>query len=172
MLPGALIILLSACLHEDMAILAAGYFVVEHGMSPIAAAALTLSGMITNNLTLYWLGARSRGHPWVQRWLAGDRALRIRQRLERHLIMTLALSRLGQSMLTPALLGCGALHLPIQRVFPVVATTGAIYLGVMLTLVITLGQAVIREFNHWLWVLPAAIVLALSFTAIRRQISR
>ncbi len=172
MLPAALVVFLSACLHEDVAILAAGYLVLQHGMSPFAAAALAFAGMMANNLVLYWLGSSARGHPWVRRWLAGDLAVRIRRRLERHLVATLALSRLGQSMLTPALLGCGCLHLPLRRVLPAVAATAAVYLTVMLALVITLGQSAIREFGNWLWAVPILVVLFLAFLGLRRQVAR
>jgi len=96
----------------------------------------------------------------------------IRRRLERHLAVTLALSRLGQSMLTPALLGCGCLHIPLRRVLPVVAGTAAVYLTVMLALVIALGQSVIREFSNWLWGVPILAVLFLGFLGLRRQFAR
>jgi len=75
-------------------------------------------------------------------------------------------------MLTPALLGCGCLHIPLRRVLPVVAGTAAVYLTVMLALVIALGQSVIREFSNWLWGVPILAVLFLGFLGLRRQFAR
>lgn len=172
MIPAGLIVFLTACLHEDVAILTAAFFVVEQGMSPALAASLAYAGMLANNLTLYLLGASARRHGWVQRWLLGERAMRIRYRLERHLMTTLALSRLGQSMLTPALLGCGALHVPLRRVMPVVAVTAAIYLAGMLTLAIALGESVVRQAGNWAWVVPLALLVFAGLLIARRRIAR
>jgi membrane protein DedA with SNARE-associated domain len=172
MFPAGLMVFLTACLHEDVAILTAAYFVVEQGMSPALAASLAYAGMLANNLTLYTLGAHARRHAWIQRWLQGDRAVRIRHRLERHLITTLALSRLGQGMLTPALLGCGCLHVPLRRVVLVVAATAAIYLAVLLTLAVTLGERALREAGNWSWVVPLALVVFAGLLIARRRIAR
>jgi membrane protein DedA with SNARE-associated domain len=165
-------VFLTACLHEDVAILMAAFFVVEQGMSPALAASLAYAGMMANNLALYTLGAHARRHVWIQRWLQGDRAVQIRHRLERHLVTTLALSRLGQSMLTPALLGCGCLHVPLRRVMPVVAVTAATYLAVMLTLVIALGESVMQQVGNWAWVVPGALVVLAGLLIARRRIAR
>lgn len=172
MVPVGLIVFLTACLHEDLAIIVAAFFVVENGMSPALAASLAYAGMLANNLTLYSLGAHARRHAWVQRWLRGNRASRIRHRLERHLVTTLALSRLGQSMLTPALLGCGCLHVPLRRVMPVLAVTAATYLAVMLTLAIALGESAMQQVGNWAWVVPLALFVFAVLLIARRRIAR
>ncbi len=171
MLLTGLTVFLIACLHEDVAILTAAYFVVERGMPPWWAAALAYAGMMANNLALYTLGAHARRYRWVRRWLANDHAVRIRHRLERHLVITLALSRLGQSMLTPALLGCGFLHVPLRRVMPVVAVTAAIYLAVLLSLVIALGERVMQQVGEWVWVVPVVLVALVTVFIARRRIA-
>ncbi len=171
MLVTGLTVFLIACLHEDVAILTAAYFVVEQGMSPVLAAVLAYAGMLANNLALYTLGAHARRYRWVQHWLANDHAVRIRQRLERHLVITLALSRLGQSMLTPALLGCGFLHVPLRRVMPVVAVTAAIYLTALLSLVIALGERVLRQVGEWAWVVPVVLIVLVTVFIARWRIA-
>ena len=170
MLLTGLTVFLIACLHEDVAILTAAYFVVEQGMSPTVAAVLAYAGMLANNLVLYTLGAHARRYCWVQRWLANDHAARIRHRLERHLVITLTLSRLGQSMLTPALLGCGFLHVPLRRVMPIVALTAAIYLVTLLTLAIALGERVLRQVGEWAWVVPVVLIVLVTLFIARRRI--
>jgi membrane protein DedA with SNARE-associated domain len=162
-------VFLAACLHEDVAILMAAYFVVERGMSPVAAGLLAYAGMLANNLALYGVGAYARRHPRLQRWLTNRHAIVIRHRLERHLVLTLALSRLGQSMLTPALLGCGFLRIPLQRVLPVVALTAAIYLSALLTLVIALGERVMQHVGQWAWILPLALIALVTWVMARRR---
>lgn len=172
MAPAGLVVFPLACLHEDVAILAAAYFVVEQGVSPMLAAALVFAGMLANNLALYALGTHARRIAWVRRWLADERAVRIRNRLERRLMTTLALSRLGQGMLTPALLGCGCLHVPLRRVVPAVAATAAAYLTAMLALAIALGERVVQQVGDWAWVVPLVAVVCVGLLIARRSVAR
>ena len=172
MIAAPLAIFLLGCLHEDMAILAAGYFVVERGLSPWLAGGLAFGGLLFNNLLLYYLGMLLRDHPWMRRWLLNKHAPIIRRRLERHLVTTLTLARFGHSMLMPALVGCGSLRIPIQRVLPVIALTGAVYVAVLLTIVIVLGAAVMRNLGNWAWIVPVTLALGTAVWIIRRRFTR
>jgi membrane protein DedA with SNARE-associated domain len=167
-----LAIFLLGCLHEDVAILAAAYFVVEHGLSPWLAGGFAIGGLLVNNALLYFLGRLLRDHPWMRRWLLNKHAPIIRQRLERHLVTTLTLARFGHSLLMPALVGCGSLCIPIQRVLPVIALTWAAYVAVLLTIVIFLGAAVMRDLGNWAWLVPVTLALGLAVWIIRRRFAR
>lgn len=142
-----------------MAILAAGYFVVERGMSPWFTGVLAFGGQLVNNVLLYCVGMLLRGLPWMQKWLSNRHAPFIRQRLERHIVKALTIARFGHSMLMPALVGCGSLRIPIQRVLPLVAVSGAVYVAVLLTIVVVLGQAMMRELGNWAWGIPVLLVI-------------
>jgi membrane protein DedA with SNARE-associated domain len=172
MLPAPLAIFLLGCLHEDLAIVAAAYFVVEHGLSPWLAGGIAFGGMLINNLLLYCLGALLRGHPWMRRWLSHKHAPTIRQRLERNLTTTLSIARFGHSMLMPALVGCGSFRIPIQRVFLAVALTAAIYTAVMLPIVIVLGATVMRDLGNWAWMVLVALALGIVLWSVRRRFGR
>jgi len=167
-----LAIFLLGCLHEDVAILAAGYFVVERGLSPWLAGGFAFGGLLVNNLLLYYLGMRLRDHPWMRRWLLNKHAPIIRRRLERHLVTTLTLARFGHSMLMPALVGCGSLRIPIQRVLPIIAVTGAVYVAMLLTIVIILGAAVMRDLGNWTWLVPVALALGIAVYMLRWRFAR
>jgi membrane protein DedA with SNARE-associated domain len=167
-----LAIFLLGCLHEDVAILAAGYFVVERGMSPWIAGALAFGGQLVNNVLLYCVGMLLRDHPWMRRWLSNRQASIIRQRLERHLVKTLAIARFGHSMLMPALVGCGSLRIPIQRVLPLIAVTGAVYVGVLLTIVVVLGEAVMRQLGNWAWAVPVLLFVGAVVWIVRLRFAR
>lgn len=167
--PLGLIVFLSALVHEDVAILAAAFFIVERGMSPLLAFSVIFAGIVVNNLLLYGLGASTRRHPWVRRCLMSDFAVKLRRRLERHLVTTFALSRLGQGMLTSALLGCGWLHVPPARVAAIVIVTAAVYVPVMLAAAIWLGETVLRRFSEWAWIVPLALLIVIAtLLAVRR----
>ena len=172
MFAAPLAIFLLGCLHEDVAILAAAYFVVERGLSPWLAGGFAFGGLLINNVLLYYLGMLLRDHPWMRRWLLHKHAPIIRQRLERHLATTLTLARFGHSMLMPALVGCGSLRIPIQRVLPVIALTGAVYVAVLLTIVIVLGATVMRDLGNWAWIVPVALALGIVVYILRRRFAR
>ena len=172
MFAAPLAIFLLGCLHEDVAILAAGYFVVERGLSPWLAGGFAFGGLLLNNLLLYCLGMLLRDHPWMRRWLLNKHVPIIRRRLEQHLVTTLTLARFGHSMLMPALVGCGSLRIPIQRVLPVLALTGAVYVAVLLTIVIVLGAAVMRDLGNWAWLVPVTLALGMAVWIIRRRFTR
>ncbi|MEZ5501209.1 MAG: hypothetical protein R3E50_00630 [Halioglobus sp.] len=172
MLPAPLTIFLLGCLHEDVAIIAASYFVVEHGESPWLAGAVAFAGMLVNNLVLYGVGALLRNQPWMQRWTGNERASAIRRRLQRHLVATLTVARFGHSMLMPALVSCGSLRIPLQRVLPVVALSAAAYLSILLALVVVMGEAVMRDLVNWAWVVPVAVATGMALWYAHRRLVR
>lgn len=75
-------------------------------------------------------------------------------------------------MLTPAMLGCGCLRVPLRHVLPVVATTAAIYLTVMFTPAIALGESVVRQIGDWAWAAPLALAVFAALLIARRRIAR
>jgi membrane protein DedA with SNARE-associated domain len=172
LISGPLAIFLLGCLHEDVAILAAGFFVMERGMSPWIAGLLAFGGQLVNNVLLYCVGMLLREHPWMRRWLSNKYAVVIRQRLERHLVKTLTIARFGHSMLMPALVGCGSLRIPIQRVLPLIAVTGAVYVGVLLTIVVVLGEAVMRQLGNWAWAVPVLLFVGALAWIVRLRFVR
>lgn len=172
MFPAPLALFLLGCLHEDVAIITAGYFVVERGVSPWVAGGCALGGVLVNNLMLYYMGRLLRDHPWMRRWLLHRHAPIIRRHLEKRLLATFTLARLGHSILMPALVSCGSLRIPIQRVLPVIALTATAYVALLLTVVVVLGAAVMRDLGTWSWVVPVALALGIAIWVIRRRLAR
>jgi membrane protein DedA with SNARE-associated domain len=167
MFPAVLAIFLLGCLHEDLAILAAGYFAIEHGLSPWLVGGLAYGGMLVNNVLLYCLGVLLRKHSWMRRWMLNKHALTIRGRLEQHLAITLTVARFGHSILMPTLVACGSLRVPIQRVLPAIALSAALYLALLLTIVIMLGEAVMRDLGNWAWVVPMTLAVGVGLWIVR-----
>lgn len=172
MIAAPLSIFLLGCLHEDIAIVTAGYFVVERGLSPWLAGLLSFGGLLVNNVFLYYLGMLLRDNPWMQRWLLHKHGIVIRRHLERHMVKTLSLARLGHGMLTPALIGCGSLGIPMRRIFPALALTGAAYVAVMLTIVIVVGATMLRTLGYWAWLVPGILAVAVTVWIIRSRLER
>jgi membrane protein DedA with SNARE-associated domain len=161
---------MSAFVHEDLAILAAGFLVVERSMSPWLAGVTVFAGILINNLMWYGLGAGSRRWHWVRRRVSSRGVRRVLLRMMRHLVAAIAIARFGQGTLTPLLFGCGWLRLPAVRVVAVVSGTAAAYVSAMLAVVILFGEVVLRRFGEWAWVVPLALMLAIA-VLVRRVLA-
>jgi len=140
-MPGdALLLFVTAIVQEDVALLAAAYFIVERGMPPALAAASVYGGTLLGNLAIYSLGATAH----QRRWRIGERVARVRARLRRHWARTLLVCRLIPGLLWPTLLGCGWLGISLARFALVNALAAAIYVAVALTLLVMLGDMLVR----------------------------
>lgn len=144
MLGDGLLLFLTAMAQEDIAILTAGYFILERGMPPAVALAAVYTGALLGNLGVYGLGAAARRWRWTERWHIGERVARVRARLSRHWIPTVLLCRLTPGLLWPTLLGCGWLGIPFAGFALVNGVAAAIYLSATLTSIVTLGEGMVR----------------------------
>lgn len=131
----------TALLHEDVAILAAVFFITKQDL-PIANAALFLYlGIITNNCVIYSIGAAARRIPQWQRWLTGEKIERVRRHLAKGLLPALVLCRFIPGLLTPTLAVCGWLGVPFMRFLPAAAIAAALYMALLLTILTAIGKA-------------------------------
>ena len=143
MLGDGLLLFLTAMAQEDIALLTAAYFILEHGMPPVVAWSAVYAGALLGNIVIYGVGAAAHRWRWTERWHVGERVARVRERLAHHWIPTLLLCRLTPGLLWPTLLGCGWLGISLARFVIVNAAAAAVYLAVALTLIILLGGSVI-----------------------------
>jgi membrane protein DedA with SNARE-associated domain len=161
----ALLLFAAALLHEDVAILSAGFLATD-GHLPIGALyALVYAGVLSNNSAIYALGAAARRLPRLRRWLIEGNVEQLRRRLERGLLPALALCRFVPGVLTPTLLGCGWLGIPFSRFVVAAALAAGVYLALALSLVLVIGETVLRDANDNKWLLlPAlAVVVAIVY---------
>lgn len=136
-----LVLFLAAMAQEDIALVTAGYFILEHNMPPAVAFAMVGGGSWMGNLIVYGVGRLAHRARWLGRWHVDARVGRVRERLRRHWIVTVLLCRLTPGMVWPTMLGCGWFDIPPVRFAAVSAAAAAMYTALMLALVITLGAA-------------------------------
>ena len=152
---GVLLLFAAALLHEDVAIVSAGFLAAERQLPFGALYAVVYTGVMLNNGAMYALGATARRAPRLRRWLIGKNVDALHRHLDRGLLPALVLCRFVPGILTPTLLGCGWLGVSFLRFLAAAAFAAAAYLALALTLVIALGEAVLRD-NLWL-LLPVAV---------------
>jgi len=152
------VLFLTALLHEDVAIVTAAFFVVQQGLPLPFALAVVYVGVLANNALIYGLGKVARRLPKVRRLLVGERVERARRKLERHLVPAVLLCRLTPGLLYPTFLACGWLGIPFLRFAVLAAVAPAVYVPVMLMLVVTFGDIVLRYLISWAWPIVAIAV--------------
>lgn len=172
MLAPAFAVFAAALVHEDVALLTAAFLMHQHGLPPLLAFALIVGGIVGNSLALYGLGAATRHHGWVRRRLLGARVRAVGRQLERRLIATVLLARVGQGLAIPTMLGCGWLGVPLARVACAVVLAAIAYVAPMVTLAFVFGEQVITWLASagWIALALAAGVVGLLLWRARRTL--
>ncbi len=169
MLAPAAALFATAFVHEDVAVLAAVFIMHEHGMPPLLAFVLIVGGIIGNSLALYAVGAATRRHAWVRRWLRIGRVRLTARLLRRRLIATVVLARMGQGLAMPTMLGCGWLGVAPARVACAVVLAAVVYVTPMLTLAYLFGERVLEWLTHAGWFALALIAAGVALLLWRAR---
>ncbi len=164
-----LILFLTAFVHDDLAIVSAGYYVVERGVPAAIAAATVYLGIVVWAGILYGIGALARRLPTgAQRWLVGARLERAQRRAGQGLLLAVALCRVTPGLLLPTFLACGFFRVPFVRFALINAAAAALYVPLMLVLIITFGEIVQHRISEWVWLVPPGMLAVTAFVAARR----
>ncbi|HAH25144.1 MAG TPA: hypothetical protein DCL77_15535 [Prolixibacteraceae bacterium] len=145
-------------LHEDVAILAAAFSHVEHGMPLVFAYSTIFLGIITGDLMIYGLGHFSQRNAWLRSKLIGPKVERIKLWLENNLVRVLLLCRITPGLLFPTFVACGWFKIPFGRFALITTLSGVIYSSVVLTLIVVFGNLVLVHLDYWAWILMLTIV--------------
>lgn len=166
---GGLAIFFVALLHEDVALVTAGFFIAERGMPFGVALALVYGGVLTNNLSVYGIGVLAHRLPVAHRWLIGHRVERVGQLLRARAVPAVLFCRLAPGTLFLTFIGCGWFGVPFSRFAPAAAVAAAVYVSVMLSLVTAFGKVVLQRLSEGAWIVFAAVVVvAFVVLALRR----
>ncbi len=164
----AVALYLGTFLHEDVAILAGSFAVVEWGIPPSFALLPLFLGIVSGDVLLYGLGGVARRSSILRRLLIHGRIPSLRDWLDRNLIMTMTICRLVPGTVFPVFVACGWFGLSFRRFFMTTLISSFIYAAAMLTLATTVGEAVIVSIGEMGWIVLAGIlVLATVFGVFR-----
>lgn len=156
---GAVIFFLTF-IHEDAAILAAGFSKVEHGLPLLYAYVPVYLGIVVGDVIIYGLGRFAQSNKWLRTKIIGPKVERIKDWLHTHLVRVLVVCRLTPGLLFPTFVACGWFKVPFWRFASVSIIAGAVYSSIVLTIVILFGDLVLFHLGYWAWGIVAAIVLA------------
>lgn len=146
-------------IHEDMAILAAGFSKVEHGLPLLFAYVPIYLGIVIGDIGIYGLGRLAQSNKWLKSKIIGPKVERINKWLNTHLVRVLVVCRLTPGLLFPTFVACGWFKIPFWRFATVSIIAGAVYSSIVLTIVIIFGDLVLFNLGYWAWGSLALIVI-------------
>lgn len=156
----SIVIFFLTFVHEDAAILAAGFSKVEHGLPLLFAYVPVYLGIVVGDILIYWMGRTAQTNKWLRSKIIGPKVERIRLWLETHLVRVLVICRLTPGLLFPTFVACGWFKIPFWRFATVSIIAGAVYSSIVLTIIILFGNMVLFHLGYWAWGALALIVVA------------
>jgi membrane protein DedA with SNARE-associated domain len=146
-------------LHEDAAIVAAGFSKVETGLPLLWAYLPVYTGIVAGDVLIYGLGRLAQTNRWLKSKIIGPKVERVDLWLKSHLVRVLVVCRLTPGLLFPTFVACGWFKIPFWRFATVSILAGAVYSSIVLTIVILFGDLVLFHLGYWAWGLLAAVVI-------------
>jgi membrane protein DedA with SNARE-associated domain len=160
----SIVIFFLTFLHEDAAILAAGFSKVENGLPLLFAYVPVYLGIVAGDVIIYWLGRLAQSSKWLKSKIIGPKVERVNLWLNDHLVRVLVVCRLTPGLIFPTFVACGWFKIPFWRFATVSIIAGAVYSSIVLTIVILFGNLVLFHLGYWAWGSLAVIVI---FFAVR-----
>ncbi len=155
----SIIIFFLTFIHEDAAILAAGFSKVEQGLPLLYAYIPVYLGIVAGDMLIYGLGRLAQANRWLKSKIIGPKVERVHLWLDNHLVRVLVLCRLTPGLLFPTFVACGWFKIPFWRFSMVSIIAGAVYSSIVLTIVVLFGDLVLFHLGYWAWGLLASIVI-------------
>ncbi len=155
----SIVIFFLTFIHEDAAILAAGFSKVEHGLPLLFAYVPVYLGIVAGDVVIYWLGRLAQSNRWLRTKIIGPKVERVKSWLNTHLVRVLVVCRLTPGLLFPTFVACGWFKVPFWRFATVSIVAGAVYSSIVLTIVILFGEVVLFHLGYWAWGTLALLVV-------------
>ena len=155
----SIVIFLLTFIHEDAAILAAGFSKVENGLPLLFAYVPVYLGIVAGDVIIYGLGRFAQTNKWLRSKIIGPKVERLKLWLNTHLVRVLVVCRLTPGLLFPTFVACGWFKVPFWRFTTVSIIAGAVYSSIVLTIVILFGNFVLFHLGYWAWGTVAVIVI-------------
>jgi membrane protein DedA with SNARE-associated domain len=152
--------------HEDLAIVAGAYIVVNDMMPAYLVACGIYGGIIASDFALYGLGAGARRLPWLNGF-ADKNVRRFSATLKRNIFGLVALCRVVPGVVFVAFVACGWARVPLARFTLASVVVSALYLPLVLYLAIAFGDAVDDHIGFWAWPLLLSILFVAEFVRQR-----
>jgi membrane protein DedA with SNARE-associated domain len=162
------LLFLLAFMHQDLAVLAGAYFLVNQMMAAVPVAVCIYAGIVASDLALYGVGAGARQLPWLRRIAIDGRMRDFAGLLDRDLFGLVAFGRAAPGIAFVGFIACGWVRVPFVRFIVASLSMSALYLPLILCLMVFFGSALQGQIGMWTW--PALLGLVLAVGFVRRRV--
>ncbi len=167
-LSSAIALYFGTFLHEDVAILAGSYLVVEMGLSPSLALIALYLGIVSGDVLLYGLGRFARRSARLRRLLISRRVEHLSAWLDRHLLLTIVVCRVLPGTVSPVFVACGWFGLSFRRFLATTMVSSFVYTAALLSVVMVLGEIVMTHLGQISWAIAGGLLLIAALIAASR----
>lgn len=153
--------------HDDLAILAGAYCIVNHVMPVGLVTVAIYGGIVASDFTLYGIGAGARRLPWLRTFAIHRRAYRFGEVLKCNLFELILLCRLVPGAALIIFVACGWARVSLPRFAIGSLVISALYLPLLLYLLTMFGDALDDHVGLWAWPLLLGALITVGFVRYR-----
>lgn len=153
-----LLIVVTPFIQEDTAVVGAATASIS-GADPVGCYLLLVLGISCSDLFKYWIGRASHVFAWARRTAQRPEVLAARERVLKHLGLTLVIARFLPGTRIPLFVASGLFHAPLGRVAAFVIGTAFVYAGVIFAVFQALGAAMGEQARRTLPFIALGIVI-------------
>ncbi len=146
--------------HEDAAVLAGAYLVVNKGLPPGLAFGALVLGVIGGDFLIYAIGRSAHRIKWLKGVANRVEESRFSDVLNRRLVLAIAAARIMPTMAFPLFAACGASRIGLGRFLLASVGTAILYVAVVFGLMLLFGRSLPSWTSNYGWVGIAVLVLA------------
>jgi membrane protein DedA with SNARE-associated domain len=167
-----LALFLAPFLQEDAAVIGSASAASMHEGDAAGILVVSLLGLIVSDGWKYWAGYYAQSWPRAARWANNSKVGALKEAVLKRLGLALLGARFIPGTRIPLYLACGVFRAPFRRFLPLIALTGALYLGLTFALFAVLGDILGPQFQRVLPIVIVgvlAIIIAVTFMSRRRR---
>lgn len=145
---------------EDVAIVGAASAAATGSDQTVGLLLATWLGLTVSDAWKYWAGRLAKKIPAAARMAQGPRVQAAREKVLKHLAITIVVARFVPGTRIPLNVACGVFHAPFFKYLALIMFSGAIYIGLTYALFRALGEVVGEEVRAALPFIVIPIVIA------------
>lgn len=154
---------------EDVAIVGAASAAATGSNQTVGLLLATWIGLIVSDGWKYWAGRLANKIPAAARMAQGPRVQAAKDRVLRHLAVTIIVARFVPGTRIPLNVACGVFHAPFPKYIALIMFSGAIYIGLTYALFVMLGEIVGEQVRESLPFIVLPIVIAVIVLVLWRS---
>ncbi len=158
-------------LQEDAAVVGSASAALMHEGDAASIFFVSLLGLVLSDAWKYWAGYYAQSWPPAARWANNPKVGALKEGVLKRLGLALLGARFIPGTRIPLYLACGVFRAPFRHFLPLIALTGALYLGLTFALFAVLGDILGPQFQRLLpLVVIGVIAIIIAVTLVSKRL--